>query len=78
MAGDPAPWPRALFPWTIVAAEIGTALLALVPRTRTCISDEFLLILERRRFTPDDLRQVILRCPVDAEAPAGETPQTRL
>ncbi|HSP97212.1 MAG TPA: MauE/DoxX family redox-associated membrane protein [Candidatus Dormibacteraeota bacterium] len=46
--------------------------------TRTCISDEFLLILERRRFTAEDARQVILRCPVDVEAPAGETPRTRL
>ena len=34
MAGDPAPWVRAVFPWTIVGAEIGIALLALLPRTR--------------------------------------------
>jgi hypothetical protein len=34
MVGDASPLARAVFPWTIVATEIGVALLALAPRTR--------------------------------------------
>ncbi len=38
--------------------------------TRTCAGDEFLLVLERRRFTPDDDRQTVLRCPGAGADPA--------
>jgi uncharacterized membrane protein YphA (DoxX/SURF4 family) len=42
--------------------------------TRTCVGDEFLLIVERRRFTADDDRQRVVYCPGAGAAP----PETRL
>jgi hypothetical protein len=45
--------------------------------TRTCAEGEFLLIVERRRFTADDDRQRAVHCPSGGAEPAAP-PETRL